>query len=142
MKCPVCEDVRMREVLKDDVLIDVCPDCKGVWLDRGELDKLMQGVRDMQQQLGSYQQPPAGGAPYGNSQQGGYGNQQPGSFGAPQGGPGYGTTPPPVYGSGQGQGQQGYGNQGYGHNKHGYDKYGRPYKKKKTVLDVFGDLFD
>ena len=29
MNCPVCENVRMREVEKENVLIDVCPDCKG-----------------------------------------------------------------------------------------------------------------
>lgn len=47
MKCPVCNDVRMREVEKDGVLIDVCPDCKGVWLDRGELEKLMSEIREI-----------------------------------------------------------------------------------------------
>jgi Zn-finger nucleic acid-binding protein len=30
----------MREVEKAGVMIDICPDCKGVWLDRGELEKL------------------------------------------------------------------------------------------------------
>ena len=28
MKCPACSDVRMREVEKDSVLIDVCPTAK------------------------------------------------------------------------------------------------------------------
>lgn len=46
MKCPICTDVRMREVDKNGILIDICPDCKGVWLDRGELDKLMSSVRE------------------------------------------------------------------------------------------------
>jgi Zn-finger nucleic acid-binding protein len=46
MKCPVCE-TRMREVEKDDDFIDVCPDCKGVWLDRGELEKLLSGAREI-----------------------------------------------------------------------------------------------
>lgn len=160
MKCPVCEDVRMREVVKDEVLIDVCPDCKGVWLDRGELDKLMQGVREMQQDMhnggyGSqppqpgqgfgqqqgYAQPAQPGQPgYGNQPSGGYGSQPPGGYGTQPDSPGFGSTPPSGYGTGQGQ--HGYGNQGYGHDKYGYDKYGRPYKKKKTVLDVFGDLFE
>jgi len=45
---------------------------------------------------------------------------------------------PPQGGYGQ---KSGYGYDKYG-SKYGYDKYGRPYKKKKTVLDVFGDLFD
>ncbi len=46
LKCPVCEDSRLREVEKNEILIDICPSCKGVWLDRGELDKLMSGVRE------------------------------------------------------------------------------------------------
>jgi Zn-finger nucleic acid-binding protein len=46
MKCPVC-DGRMREVEKEGVVIDICPECKGVWLDRGELEKLLSGVREM-----------------------------------------------------------------------------------------------
>ncbi|WP_010268281.1 TFIIB-type zinc ribbon-containing protein [Paenibacillus senegalensis] len=50
MKCPICNDVRMREVKKDDVAIDVCPDCKGVWLDRGELEKLMSQVKEERQE--------------------------------------------------------------------------------------------
>lgn len=54
MKCPVCHDVRMREVEKNGILIDVCPDCKGVWLDRGELDKLMSGVREFRREYEQY----------------------------------------------------------------------------------------
>jgi len=41
MKCPVCDE-KMREVEKAGVVIDICPGCKGVWLDRGELEKLYQ----------------------------------------------------------------------------------------------------
>jgi len=40
MNCPVCDE-RMREVDRIGVTIDICPSCKGVWLDRGELDKLL-----------------------------------------------------------------------------------------------------
>ncbi len=29
----------------EDVLIDVCPSCRGVWLDRGELQKIIAHVR-------------------------------------------------------------------------------------------------
>jgi len=49
MKCPVCEDVKMREAEKEGVMIDICPSCKGVWLDRGELDKLLQGAREIRE---------------------------------------------------------------------------------------------
>ncbi len=41
MNCPVC-DGRLRAVEKYGVEIDICPDCKGVWLDRGELDKILE----------------------------------------------------------------------------------------------------
>jgi uncharacterized protein len=40
MNCPVCGE-RLREVQKYGVDIDICPGCKGVWLDRGELDKII-----------------------------------------------------------------------------------------------------
>ncbi|MCS7197906.1 MAG: zf-TFIIB domain-containing protein [Candidatus Bipolaricaulota bacterium] len=40
MRCPLC-DVSMREVERRGVRIDICPDCRGVWLDRGELEKLL-----------------------------------------------------------------------------------------------------
>lgn len=40
MNCPVC-DGKLREVERQGIQIDVCPECKGVWLDRGELEKLL-----------------------------------------------------------------------------------------------------
>ena len=40
MQCPVCDE-RMKEFERFGVSIDICPGCKGVWLDRGELDKLI-----------------------------------------------------------------------------------------------------
>jgi hypothetical protein len=36
MNCPVC-DAPLRAIQKYGVEIDICPGCKGVWLDRGEL---------------------------------------------------------------------------------------------------------
>ena len=30
----------MRERKKDDLIVEVCPQCRGVWLDAGELEKL------------------------------------------------------------------------------------------------------
>lgn len=49
MNCPICESVRMKEVERDGVLIDVCPNCKGVWLDRGELDKISRRVNEVRE---------------------------------------------------------------------------------------------
>lgn len=41
MNCPVC-DGKLREIEKHGVTVDICPGCKGVWLDRGELDKILE----------------------------------------------------------------------------------------------------
>jgi len=40
MKCPVCDE-NLRAVDKHNVQIDICPGCKGIWLDRGELEKII-----------------------------------------------------------------------------------------------------
>jgi len=107
MNCPVCEGTRMREVEKNGILIDICPTCKGVWLDRGELEKLMQDVREVRQDYNEWY--------YGNSS---------GGYEKPRGQqPTQQHYPPP--------------NQPYPQNGH------YPYKKKKkSVMDMFGDLFD
>lgn len=39
MKCPKC-GADLVEVTTHHVTVDVCPDCKGMWLDAGELDLL------------------------------------------------------------------------------------------------------
>jgi uncharacterized protein len=48
MKCPVC-NVDLMLADRQSIEIDYCPQCRGVWLDRGELDKIMER---------SYQAPP------------------------------------------------------------------------------------
>ena len=40
MKCPIC-DIEMRISDREEVEIDYCPQCRGVWLDRGELEKII-----------------------------------------------------------------------------------------------------
>ncbi|MDZ7833873.1 MAG: zf-TFIIB domain-containing protein [Desulfobacterales bacterium] len=42
MKCPVCKDVSLVMTDRQGVEIDYCPECRGVWLDRGELDKIIE----------------------------------------------------------------------------------------------------
>jgi Zn-finger nucleic acid-binding protein len=42
MKCPVCSDKDLLMTERQGVEIDYCPGCRGVWLDRGELDKIME----------------------------------------------------------------------------------------------------
>ncbi|MDI1274210.1 zf-TFIIB domain-containing protein [Polaromonas sp.] len=41
MKCPHCPDATLLMSERQGVEIDYCPQCRGVWLDRGELDKLI-----------------------------------------------------------------------------------------------------
>lgn len=41
MKCPVCADATLLMTERQGVEIDYCPACRGIWLDRGELDKLI-----------------------------------------------------------------------------------------------------
>lgn len=42
MKCPVCTTVNLVMSDRQGVEIDYCPECRGVWLDRGELDKIIE----------------------------------------------------------------------------------------------------
>jgi Zn-finger nucleic acid-binding protein len=42
MKCPVCENSKLEMTERQGIEIDYCPDCRGVWLDRGELDKIIE----------------------------------------------------------------------------------------------------
>ncbi|MGS1116532.1 TFIIB-type zinc ribbon-containing protein [Castellaniella sp. UC4442_H9] len=42
MKCPVCQDTDLTMSSRQNIEIDYCPKCRGVWLDRGELDKLIE----------------------------------------------------------------------------------------------------
>lgn len=41
MQCPVCENIDLLMSERSGVEIDYCPKCRGVWLDRGELDKII-----------------------------------------------------------------------------------------------------
>lgn len=42
MDCPVCKTVGLVMTERQGVEIDYCPQCRGVWLDRGELDKIIE----------------------------------------------------------------------------------------------------
>ena len=48
MKCPVCKDVTLLMSEKNGVEIDYCPECRGIWLDRGELDKIVERAHGAQ----------------------------------------------------------------------------------------------
>lgn len=55
MKCPICNvDLVMAD--RSGIEIDYCPQCRGVWLDRGELDKII----ERNAQAGGFATPPGG----------------------------------------------------------------------------------
>jgi Zn-finger nucleic acid-binding protein len=62
MKCPTCPDATLVMADRQGIEIDYCPQCRGVWLDRGELDKLIErsstGATPVQQHVQQVQQPP------------------------------------------------------------------------------------
>lgn len=41
MRCPLCLDEELTVHIRDGIEVDRCPRCRGIWLDRGELDKLL-----------------------------------------------------------------------------------------------------
>ena len=45
MKCPSCHETLLMSD-KKGIEIDYCPNCRGVWLDRGELEKIMERSAD------------------------------------------------------------------------------------------------
>ena len=64
MKCPVCTiELKMSE--RQGIEIDYCPECRGVWMDRGELDKIIErslpvsAVREGGNQVDPYQYNPS-----------------------------------------------------------------------------------
>ena len=60
MKCPACPDAILVMSARDGVEIDYCPNCRGVWLDRGELDKIIE--RSSQEQRPTQAERPASAA--------------------------------------------------------------------------------
>jgi len=66
MLCPLCR-VTLTMADRNGIEIDYCPNCRGVWLDRGELDKIiersvaaMPPVAPAQPAAPAYGQPPHG----------------------------------------------------------------------------------
>ena len=41
MKCPI-DGATLQMADKKGIEIDYCPDCRGIWLDRGELEKIIE----------------------------------------------------------------------------------------------------
>lgn len=112
MQCPVCR-VPLAMSDRQGIEIDYCPQCRGVWLDRGELDKIIER---------SAPPAPAAPAPQAAPSQPQY--QQPQHQQPPQR-PQQGSP----WGGDDGY-RGGYAQQGYG---------GKPHKRRKSWLE---DIFD
>jgi len=46
LKCPECADSKLRILNQTNVELDVCHECVGLFLDHGEMEKLVSGYRD------------------------------------------------------------------------------------------------
>ena len=113
LMCPN-DNTAMQTLERGGVQFDMCPSCRGVWLDRGELEKLMESASAE----GRASAPQAAPAPQPQAQQ-----PYP-----PQGQP----YPP--------QQPQPWGNQGYRQDDRYRSDDQHRYKKKKR-MDIF-DIFD
>lgn len=79
MKCPHCKDVALTMSERQGVEIDYCSQCRGVWLDRGELDKLIEksaAAAPAPQPVHQQQARPPGFADSNNHHQSGYGKRK------------------------------------------------------------------
>ena len=128
MTCPKCHgDMRVYE--RSGVTVDQCTECRGIFLDRGELEKLFEAEANWNSQGPAARPQPAPGAyappPPAAPHSGGYA-QQPPPYGAPGGYPAA-----PAYGQGQHVPQ-------YGHHGH-YRQHGHYKKRRKGFL---GEFFD
>ena len=78
MPCPVCR-VSLVMSERQGIEIDYCPQCRGVWLDRGELDKIIERSSAETSAMAPPPPPPSQPSPWqGQPQHGGHGG-----YGAP-----------------------------------------------------------
>ncbi len=72
LMCPN-DNAQMQTLDRNGVQFDMCPTCRGVWLDRGELEKLMEGAAvnaaPPPQAQPAYAPPPQQSQPWGQSPQ-------------------------------------------------------------------------
>jgi Zn-finger nucleic acid-binding protein len=72
--CPN-DDAPMQTLERAGVQFDMCPTCRGVWLDRGELEKLMDSAVASAAPVQPAYAPPPQQQPWGQPQQQGYREQ-------------------------------------------------------------------
>ena len=116
MKCPHCQESDLVMTDRQGIEIDYCPKCRGVWLDRGELDKIIERSAGYDAGTGRRRDDDDDDDDDDDKRRR-YGQQ-----------PGYGQP---------GYGQPGYGQPGYGQPPGAYGQ--QPYKKRKSF---WSELFD
>lgn len=131
MNCPVC-NVPLSMMDRQGVEIDYCSKCRGVWLDRGELDKIIERAATATSGFAGTTQPPQNLSGFGqtppqqpNNPQSGFGQQ-----------PNYPNTPQ------SGFGQPHYPNNQYNQPHYPNTHYGQPHYKKKKHESFLSELFD
>lgn len=121
MLCPQCQ-VELRIADRQGVEIDYCPKCRGVWLDRGELDKIIDRSQGMETRGGlDNREAPQSGPEFirdAGHTAGGHYPPQPAPYPTQQP---YPPTAPPSY-------QQ--------------EPYQQPYPHRRKRGGFLGDLFD
>lgn len=125
MTCPKCH-AKMRQFERSGVTIDQCTECRGIFLDRGELEHLIDADAQFNTPPKSPKStPPPAATPVAP---------------APVPAPAAGHYPPPP--SPYGHGGQPYYKHSYGgaHYKHGH--YGHGYGQRKRRKSFFEELFD
>lgn len=120
LTCPKCHG-DMRQYERSGVTIDQCSECRGIFLDRGELEKLFEAEANWNRSQaaptptgGTYTPPPPPSAPAAH---------QPG-YAPPPPPPAHGYPPAPAYGH----------TQHYGYHGH--------YHRKKHHKGFLNELFD
>jgi uncharacterized protein len=116
LMCPN-DNAAMQTLDRDGVQFDMCPTCRGVWLDRGELEKLMASAAEE------------------------------GRASAPQAAPQVYAPPPQPQPHAQPHSQpwggqpwrddRGYRNDKYRDGRHGDDDYRYKKKKRDSIFDIF-----
>ncbi|MDH6463530.1 Zn-finger nucleic acid-binding protein [Micromonospora sp. A200] len=135
LTCPKCHG-DMRQYERSGVVIDQCTECRGIFLDRGELEKLFEAEANWNQQ----QAAPAPGQPAG------HGPAQPGHVAGgyapppppPPHQPGYPAAPPPPPHAPAYPPQPAYGHSGHQQQHHGYHGHYKRKKHKSFLDEMFG----
>ncbi|SCE75402.1 hypothetical protein GA0074696_0639 [Micromonospora purpureochromogenes] len=134
LTCPKCHG-DMRQYERSGVVIDQCTECRGIFLDRGELEKLFEAEANWNQQHAA----PAPGQPAG------HGPAQPGHVAGgyappppPPHQPGYPAVPPPPPHAPAYPPQPAYGHSGHQQQHHGYHGHYKRKKHKSFLDEMFG----